>query len=339
MNRISLFSPSLNPADSYGVVAANLSRYLTTHGVTVNALGFDKSQSGFLPASDGAIHMGWPSMFGMFPPVDGPKIAITMWESSKAPPSWIPILNEMDAVITPSTFCYDLFKAQGVTAPMYMFPLGIDPTYQPVVRPQSDVTTFLAFMDRGRRKGGLVALHAFLLAFGDDPRYQLVLKMRKPGQQVILFDNPNIRLIQQDMSEQELYELYCSCDCMIAANKGEGFGLLPREASASGCITLATNWGGTADDLDLWGWPLSYQLNKADWTGQPGLDGLELGEWANPCVDELAAMLRDVAEHKAEYLGAAQKRAGNVHQLYSWQRFGEQVFDVWRNVSGQQGRF
>lgn len=334
METLNIYSPSINRFDSYGLIACQLEKHLTGMGVSVGMLGFDKSMTGYLPYSPHTLYMGWPTMYGAYPPPgDGKRIAISMWESSKMPQGFAPVLNQMDAVIVPSNFCYDLFKAQGVTVPMYMFPLGIDQTYQPAVRPQSDTTTFLAFMDRGRRKGGLVALHAFLLAFGDDPRYQLVLKMRKPGQQVILFDNPNIRLIQQDMSEQELYELYCSCDCMIAANKGEGFGLLPREASASGCITLATNWGGTADDLDLWGWPLSYQLNKADWSGQPGLEGLDLGDWADPCIEDVAKKLRDVADRKEWYAAEAYKKAENLHKLYSWRKFSESVYEVWRGVT------
>src|SRR5689334_20646261 len=103
MSRINLFSPSLNPADSYGGIANNLSRHLATLGVTVNAVGW---QPGFnverealeAPNSDGTIFMGWPTMFPAFPVKHGQKIAITMWESSKPPPDWIPILNEMDAV-------------------------------------------------------------------------------------------------------------------------------------------------------------------------------------------------------------------------------------------------
>lgn len=333
MSSIGLFSPSLNPYDSYGVIAAHLTKHLSAMGVTVNALGFDKSATGYLPPCDGSLELGWPSMFAAFPKVGGPRVAITMWESSICPPDWTPILNEMDAVITPSTFCADMFHDAGVTVPLYMFPLGVDEIYQPVERAPSEKTTFIAFMDRGRRKGGLVALHAFLKAFGSDPRYQLILKMRAPGQQVILFDNPNIRLIQQDMSEQELYDLYARCDCMIAANSGEGFGLLPRNFAATGGIALATDWGGTKDDIAEWGLPIPYELGQADWSGLPMVDGLDLGEWANPCVDELAAMLTDVAQRKQMYLDDAMRKAGNVHKLYSWPHFALSVFDVWRGLA------
>jgi glycosyltransferase involved in cell wall biosynthesis len=238
----------------------------------------------------------------------------------------------MGAVIVPSTFSLDMFRSAGVTAPLYKFPLGVDPLYQPVRRTPSDVTTFLAFMDRGKRKGGTVAIQAFLTAFGDNPKYQLVLKGRRPGKQIILFDNPNIKLIQQDMSEQELYELYCRCDVMIFPTMGEGFGLPPREFSASGGVTLATAWGGTADDIEQWGYPIPYELVPADWTGQPGLEGLDLGQWAMPCIDSLAAQMQQIVEHRSIYADIAYQSAPHVHELYSWRRFAEQVYDVWRGL-------
>lgn len=330
---ISIFSPSLNPADSYGIIAHRLEKHLCAQGEDVQMMGFDKSGSGYLYPSQGVFHLGWPTVFGHFPDINnGPKIAITMFESSKIPETWAPILNTMDAVITPSRFCEQLFHDAGVTVPIYMFPLGISEVYKPVQRPIQDKFTFLTFMDRGRRKGGQVALQAFLMAFGNDPRYQLIIKMRKPGKYIVLFDNPNIRLIQQDMTEPELYELYGQCDCMIAATHCEGFGLLPREFATTGGIALATGWGGTADDIDQWGWPLPYNLGKADWTGQPGLEGLDLGEWAIPDAAGIAELLKQVANKREFYLHNAWEQAELLPDLYSWQSFAEQVYGVYRGL-------
>jgi glycosyltransferase involved in cell wall biosynthesis len=330
---ISIFSPSLNPADSYGIIAHQLEKYLCVQGEAVQMMGFDKAGSGYLYPSQGVFHLGWPTVFGHFPEInDGPRIAVTMFESSKIPDTWAPILNTMDAVITPSRFCEQLFRDAGATVPIHMFPLGISEVYKPVQRKVQDKFTFLTFMDRGRRKGGQVALQAFLMAFGNDPRYQLIIKMRKPGKHIILFDNPNIRLIQQDMSEPELYDLYAQCDCLIAPTHGEGFGLLPREFAATGGVALATNWGGTADDLPAWGWPLPYKLGHADWTGQPGLEGLDLGDWAIPDVEGIAAALKRVADKREFYLHNAWEQAGLIPNMYSWRRFCSQVHDVYQEL-------
>jgi glycosyltransferase involved in cell wall biosynthesis len=283
------------------------------------------------PDSDIAVFMGWPTMFPAFPMHAERKIALTMWESSRIPNEWADILNTMDAVITPSTFCRDLFEKSGVSVPVHLIPLGVSEAYQPVRRdPTRTPMRFLAFLDRGKRKGGHVALAAFQQAFGNNPAYQLVLKMRPRGPKVQLFPGGNIELIQQDMNEAELCELYQSCDVFIGATSGEGFGILPREASSCGCFTLATDWAGTHDDIEEWGFPLDYKLVPADWSGQPGLEGQELGEWAEVCPCELADTLTDVAEYRTVFTEVAFNRAGNAHKLYSWPRFADQVHDVLR---------
>lgn len=88
--------------------------------------------------------------------------------------------------------------------------------------------TFLAFGDRGLRKGGFTAIQAFQMAFHGNKRYRLIVKARAP-KNIELFPGGNIELIQQDMTEQELYELYCRCDVLINPNRGEGFGLLQEK--------------------------------------------------------------------------------------------------------------
>lgn len=333
MTSVNIFAPTLHACESYGVIANQLVKHLLAIGVNAVALGVDRPdmpKEAPFPDAQGAIYMGWPTSYSMFPPVlPGRRIAITMHESSRCPDAWIAPLNTMDAVIVPSQFCVDVFRSGGVTAPIYVVALGVGEIYQPAERKPQTPMRFLAFLDRGERKGGLIAVRAFMKAFGDDPDYQLVLKMRRREHTLELLSS-NIELIQFDMTEQELHELYCSCDVMIAPTACEGFGLLPREFAATGGIALATNYGGTADDLDQWGWPLAYTLGPANWRDLPSYEEDDFGEWAVVNVDALAEKLRDVADNRESYAHTAQTLAPNVHKLYSWRKFAEQVYVVWR---------
>lgn len=346
-NAISIHAPwSWHYADSFGLIACQLARHLSQMGVHVNCMGLSTPTMDNQPADIqaitsqpvqpmlGGLFLGWPTTYAKHGGLSGAgrRIAITMFESTKLPAEWPAILNDMHAVIVPSRFLVDVFRDSGVTVPIHVAPLGISEVYKPTRRPQTKPMRFLAFIDRGRRKGGHIAIQAFQRAFGNDQNYWLVLKGRRIENEIRLFPGGNIEIIQQDMSEDELATLYASCDVLINPNSGEGFGLIPREAASTGIISLSTAWGGTADQIDQWGWPIAYQMQTADWLGMPGLEGESLGEWGVPCVDCLTSQLLNVAQYRDSYSYVAGIKAENVHKLYSWRKFAEQVYSIWQGA-------
>lgn len=345
-NAINVFLPGhADPCDSYGLIACELTRHLTGLGAYVNLMTLGERRhlnqsedvaalaaQPFRPVA-GGILLGWPITYGAHNALAhvGPRVAVTMFESSKLPADWADILNTLDAVIVPSTFCVDVFKQSGVTVPIHRAPLGVGDIYQPYRRSLRRRLTFMAFLDRGKRKGGLAAQQAFSLAFGDDPDYHLILKMRQPKVEHRLL-NENMTMIQRDLSEPALYELYKTADVLINPNAGEGFGLLPREFACTGGVSLTTNWGGTADDIDEWGWPLPYRLVQADWAGAKTLEGQDLGVWAEPDIEAMAQVLTTVADKRQYYLPYAEQAALDVRARYSWRSFAKQVLDVYQGV-------
>lgn len=351
MTAVSVYAPGhYDIYDSYGLIACQLARHLTRLGVHVNALGMGHTVMDTQPddiravtsrplrPTLGGIFLGYPTGYSKHAnPLAhlGPRMALTMFESSKIPATWIEPLNGMDAVIVPSTFCRDVFKACGVTTPLHVIALGINEVYRYAERSADRPLTFLASLDRGPRKGGVVAIKAFGAAFGADMDYRLILKgrTRKNKDVTVSAVEPNIEIIARDMGEKELYQLYLQCDVLINPHKGEGFGIIPREFAATGGIALTTNWSGTADDLSEWGWALPYSLERADWEGHRYLAGQDLGEWATCDPNAVAKTLLHVAAHIDTYRYMTRYHAERVAQLYSWQRFAEQVLDVWKGVS------
>lgn len=348
MSIVTVYAPNhLDPFDSYGLLACELLRHLDAMDVPVNAIALGEAQHPNQPAdvaaitarpiraAFGGILMGYPTSFASHGPLPalGPRVAVTMFESSRIPEEWPAWLNKCHAVVTPSHFCRDVFVDCGVTAPVHVVPLGIAETFQPVRRPvDRRPFTFLCWGDRGKRKGRLEAEQAFYRAFGDDMDYRLLIKTRDLETHVECL-NANIDVISADMSEEELYELYLSCDAMVFPTKGEGFGLPPREFAATGAPVITTAWSGTADDVEEWGLPLRYTLERADWQGALNLQGLPLGNWARPDVGDLARLMRDVADNRERHSARAMERAARVHELYSWRAFAGGVLDVWNEVS------
>lgn len=350
---ITLYAPCpYDMADSYGLIACQLVRHLTNLGEMVSAVSLSKVVTDSQPEdvravtsrprqeSDGGVALGYPTNYHDYgaPFANGPRIGLSMIECSKLPAPWVEELSRLDAIITPTRFCKEVFEQCGVRAPIHVVPLGIGESYRYAERSSERPLTFLAFLDRGARKGGMVALQAFLRAFGSDMNYKLILKGRR---RKVTFSmdremNPNIEVIWQDMSEAELYALYLECDVLINPHRGEGFGLIPREFAATGGISLTTNWSGTTDDLDEWGWPLPYRLVKADWRGDRVFAGHDAGEWAEPDVEGVAEVLRQVAAHVEHYRTEAKQRAAGVAHRYRWSQLAQGVLDVWREVTTER---
>jgi glycosyltransferase involved in cell wall biosynthesis len=359
MRQIAVYSPvPYEPWESYGLIALQLVKHLLALGVNVSIHGPGQAAP---ILSTGGIVLGPPDSFAAQGELlrDGPHIAITMFESSRIPSWWVAPLNACRAVIVPSWFCVDAFRQSGVTSPIHVIPLGVDELYQYkerlrtqdsglragiVLSPQSPVLsqgrsplTFLAFLDRGERKGGQMAVQAFLRAFGDDERYRLILKGRAATGTSFTFTNPNIEVIQHDMEMEELLQLYYRCDVLISAAKGEGFGMLPREFAASGGLALATDWSGTAEGLNQWGWPLPYRLVPATWSQNKAFAGQSLGEWAELDPAQVAEVLLHVAENWAGVRLQLPRKAQTCRDLYSWRAFAAGVLAVWENVTADLG--
>lgn len=326
---VNIASPNFDQADSYGRIAHELSVWLQARDVHVNEIGYGGKRR--IQGAIGGILLGYPTNIPTYGNLlgIGPRIIVTMFESTALPDGWADHLNQCDAVIVPSHWLVPVFQKAGVTTPIYVVPLGISDAFrQSRTRPAPDPLTFLAIADRGGRKGWHIAGFAFQKAFGDDTAYRLIYKCRR-GALGFRFSNPNIDVIETDLSNDELADLYGQCHVMLFPSCGEGFGLPPREFAATDGLALATDWGGTADDLPRWGLPIPASLTPA-WPGDASFEGL--GLWAKPDVDHLADSLLDIAAHYSSYQQQALGFGAFARQHYTWSTFAESVWAIWEGV-------
>jgi glycosyltransferase involved in cell wall biosynthesis len=281
-------------------------------------------------ASTGAVMLGYPTVFTRYPGLMqlGKRVGICMFESTLLPTGFASAMNQCDAIITPCQFCKEIFEEAGVTVPIHVLPLGINPIYAPAERTEGRPFTFLAFIDRGMRKGGVQALSAFQHAFGDDMGYKLILKGRKSKVRAEIL-NPNVELIQDDYSEEQMRDLFYRADVVVANATGEGFGLIPRQGAATGAIALATDFAGTRDHIEQWGIPIPCKLVRADWAGHAQFAKMDLGQWAKIDTGALAEQLGDIADNRDYYQRRAARLAPNMQRLYSWEAFARGVLNVW----------
>lgn len=331
MQTISIYTPQWDEHDSYGILARRLAQRAEQCGRHVNRLGL-ANEGGVLRPDAGGLLLGYPTLYPAYGALAqiGKRLAVTMFESTRLPEGWAEHLNTCDAVVVPSRFLVDVFRDAGVRVPVHVVALGVSEAYSRVTRtinPYRRPFTFLAIADRGMRKGWDLAWHAFRSAFRNSVDHRLILKCREGGLLNVSSADANVEILRADLDEREMAALYARCDCMVFPTRGEGFGLPPREFAATGGHVIATKWGGTADDIDVWGYGLPYRMVPA-WQGHEKFYGL--GEWAEPDLDYMIHLMQVVAR-EACYTDGSRARALQfwMRGNYSWDQFADRVLEIY----------
>lgn len=185
-------------------------------------------------------------------------VAYWAWELPELPPDWRAALRQVDAVLVPSTFCRDAVAAHtGKPVLVVAHPVPVaEPGTAPLVSPRP--FRVLSIFNCGsslRRKNPAALIEAFKRAFGSDRDAELVLKIadgRTHRADVaelnrLIGGAPNIRLVDELMSDRDLDRLLRSCDAYASLHRSEGFGLTVAEAIMREVPVIVTGWSGTAD--------------------------------------------------------------------------------------------
>ncbi|MBN2392169.1 MAG: glycosyltransferase [Anaerolineae bacterium] len=256
----------------------------------------------------------------------------TMFEATRLPEGWVEKLNTYaDQVIVPCVWNQMVFKGNGVTAPLDVARWGIDPgDYWPLERSREKGRpyTFLWSGTPDGRKGWDVAYRAFRLAFGDDEGAHLTLHFRQLPSGLQGVKDGNVEMAVGLFPRWRLREMLRDADCYVFPSRGEGWGLPPREAAATGLPVLATDFGGLAEELEYWG--LSIPVRGTS----PAQYGIwdDIGDWVEPNMDELAAKMRFCYEHRDTARVFGRDAALWLAQCATWKRTAREMLYILREV-------
>ena len=245
MNISSIFVSEQN-YHGYGNIGLHFQKWMRELGVTL------------LPHDS----FGWDWLIAYSPPratYVGPSyrpdmILHTMYEARPVPQAWVDIMNRVGRVWVPSQWCYDLFREYGVHAPMFTAGYGYDPDlYQPIDRTgRTSPLKVLVWADvMVSRKRVMRSIETFLEA--DIPGATLEVKINDSffrNAPVLREDGSvaeNIRLISQPLSREELVRWLEAGDVLLYLSGGEGFGLQPMEAMATGLPVIAMRQSGMTE--------------------------------------------------------------------------------------------
>ncbi|MFP4344252.1 MAG: glycosyltransferase family 4 protein [Anaerolineales bacterium] len=310
--------------DGYGYMNLKLSEVLRRRGGLVRNLA---------PLKEHEIVLHGPTVVAASPEwlretnlkyVPEETMLLTMFEADRIPGYWPEILNALAGCIVPTTWNVEVFRRCGVRAPLFTAPLGIDRREYPLLSrpPDERPYTFLWSGTPDRRKGWDLAYRAFRRAFGDSREVRLVLHFREMPDGLQGAQDANVTLIHGRLLHSQWRLLLWGANCFVFPTRGEGWGLPPREAAATGLPAIVTDWSGTAENLEQWGIPLRVaRLAPADhgvWERE------DLGQWAEPDEEHLVHLLRWCYEHAEEATGIG-KRAAAWLATRTWERMADGV--------------
>lgn len=255
------------------------------------------------------------------------KIGYTPWESTYIPDGWLSRMNQCDEVWATSAWVANVYEANGVKPPIYVYEHGIDKQWQPVKRERTDKVRFLHIGEPALRKGGQMAYDAFLEAFGDRSDVHLTLKsyyqhhLRTYGDAGLtsVVERPNMSIITANISKKELIALYQNHDVMVYPSYGEGFGFIPLQALATGmpCITTG-EWAPYRHYLG----PLEIpgRWDRSIWSVHPG-------NVLYPDYPALVRLYRMAAQQLDALVPHYYHQADDIIREFDWLKKTESAFE------------
>jgi glycosyltransferase involved in cell wall biosynthesis len=154
------------------------------------------------------------------------------------------------------------------------------------------------------RKNPLAAIAAFRAAFAARRDRLLVLKLGNPAHfpddfaRVVaaVGEAANIRLDTAAYPIADAHAMTAAADIVLSLHRGEGFGLVLAEAMLLGRPVVATGWSGNMEFMDQDSAALVGARLVATEDAREVYRG---SRWAEPDVDEAAALLRRLADDPA----------------------------------------
>lgn len=187
-------------------------------------------------------------------------VGVCVYETIDPPVEWVSKMNEMDVIITPSTFNKHVYLASGLKKPIEVVPHCFDPNmFNGSVRPRGRFSqfTFVSIGTFKKRKNFEPLIKGFYEAFSASDNVCLLIKTDKPADLRHLVartkkmgpwrSKETAPIYAEDGKEcifEEIPRIMKKADAYISTSMGEGFGYGGLHAMALGIPVITTKFGG-----------------------------------------------------------------------------------------------
>lgn len=267
------------------------------------------------------------------------RVGRTMFETDRIPDGWLERCNALDEVWVPTEFNRETFAGAGVKASkLRVVGAGVDtelfsPGAQPLNIPHLRSFNFLSVFDIQPRKGSDLLLKAFLSEFKPDEDVALILKLSRhsdrsinPEEQLSYFierevgvkleECPPIIVLDGFLPQQDIARLYACAQAFVLPTHGEGYGRPLMEALSSQLPVIATRWSGQLSFLRD---ENSYLIDIEGLVPASVEEEIFAGHlWAQPSVEHLRQLMREVFSHPGEAKKRAQQGRRDMVEHWDW---------------------
>ncbi len=274
-------------------------------------------------------------------PGQHPRVARTMAETVGLPQNWRHLLNRMQRVLVPSSFCQEQFANAGVHPDrLRIVPGGVDtdqfrPGLPPLEIPGRRGFVFLALFDWNRRKGWDVLLRAYLSAFHPNDDVTLLMKVfsyngRHGNAQAEVShyvqtelgipsgDHAHVILTDNALPVQDIPHLFAAANAFVLPSRGEAWGLPYCEAMACGLPVIAARWGG---HLDYTHDQNAYLVDIEGLRPVRGMNPKYYAAnqlWCEPSVEHLRTLLQQVVLQPEEARTRGARARADMENRWQW---------------------
>jgi len=281
------------------------------------------------------IAYGYPEMVDMLKtPI---KVIFTMFESTKIPQEWYKHLEKSDLIIVPSRFCQEVFKNAGFES--VVVPLGYDD--KTFVYKQKDYEkepfVFLHYDAFNQRKGWDLVFKAFNEEFRSESA-RLILKTTKLAGYpfpIMKSQYPQIDVIKEQSKSEELADLLQNADCFVLPSRGEGFGIPPLEAIATGTPTIIPNAHGFSEYFSKEHF-FEVRIKESTPALYERYKGVDTGTMSEPDVEDLKRQMRFVYEHRSYAFEMAEKSSQWVKENWTYKQTAQRLASILSDLNRQK---
>ncbi len=256
-------------------------------------------------------------------------IGYTPWESTELKPEWIEHMDVPDLRWCTSELNKQWFEELGYTVDG-VFHHGITHNWTPRRRKvRNGKIRFLHVGEPAPRKSGQMVFDAFINLFRDNPDYSLTIKgnqyntIRHDPKMTGVLMTPdqfsNVRLMIENITEEQMVSLFHSHDVLVYPSWGEGFGFIPLQALATGMPTIMNTTWAPYEKFTL-------GLNVEDRLVQSPWPDMHPGKMLEPSQESVEKQMIEVAENFNYYSLAAYRQAEQIHQEYDWRKVCNDAF-------------